>query len=813
MPALSPRGRALRGFRGLRRRGLFGRTGAGIAHEAAPEPVRPPGRRRFFTAATEVALLEVIPWAFDRYVGRYDFAFISTETVRENFQRGFGYDRDTFDVNQSSHPYHGSLFFNAARENGYSFWESGAFTLAGSLIWECCMENTRPSTNDLVNTTLGGMTRGEVAHRLSAMILDNQATGRNRLFREIAAGDHESGRAAEPAPARRGVQEFPNPADRFPSLVVLSADLGYRHFTGDAAHPDQGIASLSLLYGDPFAGDLKRPFDSFYVGIDASSPGGVLFTRIEERGILKGWELTERTDRVRHIFGFAQEYEYLNNASQVFGAQIFSAGLISKYDIRPGVFALTDASVMVFPLAGIRTTDFENPETGRHYDYAPGGGARVAGRLYLGAREIVALGYGVAWAHTVNGFSTNNTLQFFRGVARVPIFGPSARARATRGTAGRRPTPASSRRARRRASGARSSTRPSRFAEALLRRDRHAVRRHRVARRDPLTRQLRPDRRGPARLAGGEDSPRAGGEAGAGVGVERAQVPDDPVSDDRRRRPGRRVDRKNGERRVERDVDAAVADVRQADVRGGEIDAELGAGLDRAGSLDLDRSQRSAGAGHVVAVVLAAGHPEEREQNDGRTEEADFELILVIFRLRRRKTGTTSIRRKQRSHGAVSGPVPPDFGNGDRVAVFPPSGGEGVLRRLRLDRSGRGRPAVRGLPIEDRDRVVVDVVDLIVAVADDRQPDLSVLRDRSDHVEQHPGLGALAVVEVVHRRDVQQVRRTQTAVCVGPDVVGRAVELRRDRSARGSARSRDRAGRRSGTPAREKDGSFPRSAG
>jgi len=43
----------------------------------------------------------------------------------------------------------------------------------------------------------------------------------------------------------------------------------------------------------------------------------------------------------------------------------------------------------------------------------------VAGRVYLKAREILALGYGMAWAHTVNGLSTNNTLQFFRGVARL----------------------------------------------------------------------------------------------------------------------------------------------------------------------------------------------------------------------------------------------------------------------------------------------------------------------------------------------------------------------------------------------------------
>jgi hypothetical protein len=396
----------------------------GLQEEAkhAPEPVRPPGRRRFFTAAAELALLEAIPWAFDRYIGKYDYAFISTETVRNNFKRGFGYDPDTFVVNQSSHPYHGSLFFNAARENGYSFWESSLFTLMGSLIWECCMENSRPSTNDLVNTTMGGMTRGEVAHRLSAMILDNTATGPNRTIREIAAGIINPTALLNRLLRGDSFREFENPADRFPSLVVLSTDLGYRHFTR-GAHADQGILSVSFLYGDPFSGDVSRPFDSFYVGIDASSPGGVLFTRIEERGILKGWELTDKTASVRHIFGFAQEYEYLNNASQVFGAQILSAGLLSKYDIRPGVFALTDASLMVLPLAGIRTTDFEHAETGR-YDYAPGGGARVAGRAYIGGREVLALGYGVVWAHTVNGASKNNTLQFVRAVGRIPLFGP-----------------------------------------------------------------------------------------------------------------------------------------------------------------------------------------------------------------------------------------------------------------------------------------------------------------------------------------------------------------------------------------------------
>jgi hypothetical protein len=392
--------------------------------EPSVEKVRTGGKKRFLAAAGELILLEAGPWAFDRYVSREDFAFISTRTVRNNFRTGFHYDRDTFPVNQSSHPYHGSLFFDAARSNGYGFWESGAFAMTGSLIWECCMENTAPSINDLVNTTFGGMTRGEVAHRMSAMVLDNTSTGASRIFREIGAAILNPVGSLNRLLRGEVGRDFENPPDRFPSVVVLSADLGYRHIGGGAARADQATLSLSLLYGNPFEGDLSRPFDSFWLGIDLNAPGGVLASRIEERGILKGWELTDRGDKVRHIFGFTQEYEYLNNESQVFGAQMFGAGLLSRYSLGKNLVGLTDASVIVIPLAGIKTTDFENPETGRNYDYAPGGGARVSARAYLGGREVLAAGYGVAWARTVNGVSKNNTLQFFRALARFPLAGP-----------------------------------------------------------------------------------------------------------------------------------------------------------------------------------------------------------------------------------------------------------------------------------------------------------------------------------------------------------------------------------------------------
>ena len=382
-----------------------------------------PKPKHFFTAGSEIVLLEALPWAFDRYVDNEDFSRISTHTVSDNFHSGFQFDRDHFQVNQSSHPYHGSLFFEAGRSNGYTYWESGLFALAGSFVWECCMENDRPSTNDIVNTTLGGMTRGEISHRLSIMILDNTASGANRFFRELGAAIVNPVNALSRLVHGDMTRDFPNPEERYPNSFSISADLGYRHIEPDAGHPNQGTLSFSALYGDPFGGDIQKPFDSFWIGFDVNTPGGTSISRIEERGILKGWELGDPSDSARHIFGFAQEYEYLNNESQVVGAQMFSAGLLSRYKV--GKLALvTDFSILAVPLAGIKTTDFENPQTGRNYDYAPGGGARAAVRLFGGARQVLAVGYGAVWARTVNGVSRDNTLQFFRAEARIPIAGP-----------------------------------------------------------------------------------------------------------------------------------------------------------------------------------------------------------------------------------------------------------------------------------------------------------------------------------------------------------------------------------------------------
>ncbi len=84
--------------------------------------------------------------------------------------------------------YSGTLSYNAGRANGYNYYQSFAFAIGGSLMWEYFGENTRPSYNDIINTPIDGAFLGEVLCRLSSNILDDRTRGTERVFREIAGG-------------------------------------------------------------------------------------------------------------------------------------------------------------------------------------------------------------------------------------------------------------------------------------------------------------------------------------------------------------------------------------------------------------------------------------------------------------------------------------------------------------------------------------------------------------------------------------------------------------------------------------------------
>ncbi|MCC8154186.1 MAG: DUF3943 domain-containing protein, partial [Tannerellaceae bacterium] len=144
--------------------------------------------RHPWRAVGEVIATNLLVGSFNRYIMNQDFAKINFKTIKKNFRTGPVWDTDMFSTNLVAHPYHGSLYFNAARSNGLNFWESIPFTLGGSLMWEFFMENEPPSTNDLIATTFGGTALGEITFRLSDLFLDDRTTGKERIGREILAG-------------------------------------------------------------------------------------------------------------------------------------------------------------------------------------------------------------------------------------------------------------------------------------------------------------------------------------------------------------------------------------------------------------------------------------------------------------------------------------------------------------------------------------------------------------------------------------------------------------------------------------------------
>ena len=124
---------------------------------------------------------------FNEYVRDANFNQISPRSFWSNFEEGFTYDDNKFKTNQLVHPFNGATYYSAARANGIGFWGSSAMALTGAFVWECCGETHPMSINDMISTGFGGIARGEVAHRISSLILDNTSRGKGRIGRETAA--------------------------------------------------------------------------------------------------------------------------------------------------------------------------------------------------------------------------------------------------------------------------------------------------------------------------------------------------------------------------------------------------------------------------------------------------------------------------------------------------------------------------------------------------------------------------------------------------------------------------------------------------
>ena len=278
---------------------------------ALPEP------KRYWQAAAEATGINVGVQLFDRYGISSDFAQTTLNSLKRNFTDGMVWDNDFFITNLFAHPYHGNLYFNAARSNGLSFWESAPYALGGSAMWEFLGETEPPAINDIIATTCGGIAIGEMTHRLSRTVLDDRDRGTSRFLREAAAtiinpiqGLHRifSGDAWRVRSDHYRYHDF----NKIP--VDMSFSVGWRYLADDGAL-FRGIhapyVNITLMYGTPVDGERHTtPYDFFDLETNAAFGGGQPFINtLNIVGRLWSTPILDKKDMAGE-FGIYQHFNY-----------------------------------------------------------------------------------------------------------------------------------------------------------------------------------------------------------------------------------------------------------------------------------------------------------------------------------------------------------------------------------------------------------------------------------------------------------------------------------------------------------------------
>ena len=294
-------------------------------------------------AALEAFAINVGVQCFDQFVMNEEFAKISFHSIKHNIETGFVWDNDQFSTNLFAHPYHGGLYFNAARSHGMNFWESVPYSFCGSLMWETTCEIEPPAINDLMATTFGGIAIGEVTHRVSNLVFDDRLSGFPRFMREflgtlicpikglnrILSGD-----------AWRVRGRYYKYHDYQRSPVSFSASAGYRYLAdNNTLFRGEGnpYIRFNLVYGDPFDGETTKPYDYFTLdatfGLSSNQP---LITGLHLLGRL--WSVPVEVSKGTEMeFGIFQHFNYYDSQPVKDGTSLVPYRISEAASFGPGI--------------------------------------------------------------------------------------------------------------------------------------------------------------------------------------------------------------------------------------------------------------------------------------------------------------------------------------------------------------------------------------------------------------------------------------------------------------------------------------------
>lgn len=287
-----------------------------------------------FIPIGETIFLNLGVAANNAYISKEHYAQISFSTIAHNFDTGFVWDHDQFMTNQFSHPFHGNLYFNIARSNGYNFWQSAPFAFGGSLMWELFMENEPPAINDLISTTMGGIMLGEMTYRISSLIIDESKMGFNRYMREFFAGvlDFPRGvnRLLQGKTFRITNKNVYEKEEHNQRLAIGISNLT----TGTAVNLKeikQLYISYQLTYGTEFKEKILKPYDFFKLNAGLNVGRKTPSSHVFAYGALYGQNFRFKNNQYL-LLGIFQDYDFtFSKYTYHIGAQSVGPGLVYKF--------------------------------------------------------------------------------------------------------------------------------------------------------------------------------------------------------------------------------------------------------------------------------------------------------------------------------------------------------------------------------------------------------------------------------------------------------------------------------------------------
>jgi hypothetical protein len=305
-------------------------------------------KKNRLSAAGLIFATNMSVWSLDRFIIKGEYAYINGKTIERNFKTGFVWDNDMFVTNLFAHPYHGGLYFNAARSNGMNFWESVPFAAGGSLMWEFFMENESPAINDFLSTSIGGASLGEMTYRISDMLVDERSMGFNRFGREALLTLISPVRGVNRLISGRAWKHSRAKGNVLPATpVAIYAALGHRIIADFAEENQEDVSNMlsidfGLDYGNPYDPDNDQPYDFFSLKMSGNLfSRQPLIGRVNAIGMLFAKEIDIRKQDRQLTFGFFQHFNYYESRADIKHVHIYPYKLSEAASLGPGLLYKT----------------------------------------------------------------------------------------------------------------------------------------------------------------------------------------------------------------------------------------------------------------------------------------------------------------------------------------------------------------------------------------------------------------------------------------------------------------------------------------